>query len=254
MAFVLGAYPSALHVRWRQPRWLVDEAPVSGAIGNLAVDVEPTVFWDGDGAADLMNEWKRASGFREGDERGEWEHVTTGSSNGSSGRAVKADILAPLRIEERGVWFSDVEPYYLVKRGRRGKKREQGDAIDEDYAPLVASDANLLPAEIPAWLDIDEIAGWGLMHRRDALRREILESEAELVITLGEAARRVVAGVADVASGGVCVRLEEKMTGYGEPGRLEIGARSMRWLALIHPGQNKPGWKEQRRRWIDRLR
>jgi len=48
-------YPSALHVRWSRGDLNVQA---------LAVDVEPTVFWDGADAELRVAAWKGAVGFR----------------------------------------------------------------------------------------------------------------------------------------------------------------------------------------------
>src|SRR5207248_2065272 len=50
---VLGVYPSALHVEWTAP-------DASTHIAALAVDVEPEVFWKGDGddPDELLERWK----------------------------------------------------------------------------------------------------------------------------------------------------------------------------------------------------
>ena len=53
--FVLGVYPSALHVRWTLPAWWSGERQVVGA---LAVADEPTVFWDGADAHERVADWK----------------------------------------------------------------------------------------------------------------------------------------------------------------------------------------------------
>lgn len=67
-AFVLGVYPSALHVRWTPPAWHACRKPKP--VSALAVDVEPVVFWVGV-APDpeiLIEEWKAQVGFVEGDD------------------------------------------------------------------------------------------------------------------------------------------------------------------------------------------
>ncbi len=61
---VLGVYPSALHVRW---------SCGDAGVGALAVDVEPTVFWDGGDANARIDDWKKAVGFRP-----EWGTVLAG--------------------------------------------------------------------------------------------------------------------------------------------------------------------------------
>lgn len=253
-AFVLGVYPSALHVRWNPPRWLVEEAGVSEIVGALAVDVEPVVFWDGADAKARVDEWKRRVAFRAGDETGAWGHVSA-AGNGTSGTRVRDDILDPLGLATRDVWFSDAVPWYFVKRSAKPRaKREQGDAMDADYAPLAARDPSAPPVSLTTRPSVDHLVRWSVAERREALRRELLESEARVLITLGEEARRVIVGIADAIAGGVERALEEKMTGYAEPGTCSIGGHRTRWFALRHPGQRGKGWSALHRAWTESVR
>jgi hypothetical protein len=76
---VLGVYPSALHVRWVVP---------AGAevVDALAVDDEPTVFWDGADAGERIEAWKADVGWSDA-----WGSVGLAGGNGSSGRHVVAE-------------------------------------------------------------------------------------------------------------------------------------------------------------------
>src|SRR4051794_12602737 len=78
--YILGAYPSALHVHW--------DAPNGASIAAIAVDNEPEVFWDGADAAKYVDEWasKRFDPA--------WGTVSP-RGNGSSGVWVREHILAP---------------------------------------------------------------------------------------------------------------------------------------------------------------
>ena len=83
--FILGAYPSALHVAWRPPR--------GKPIRAMAVDNEPVPFWNGHDEDDHVARWKAAVGFRDV----EWGGVTrVGDLNGSSGLWVDNNVLGPL--------------------------------------------------------------------------------------------------------------------------------------------------------------
>ena len=61
--FVLGVYPSALHVHWTPPAW-ASGLPGVKPIGALAISDEPTVFWDGidPDPDDLVEAWKQQVG------------------------------------------------------------------------------------------------------------------------------------------------------------------------------------------------
>src|ERR671933_733331 len=60
--FVLGAYPSALHVAWN-PLPLVDYPDGYGPVRALPVDNEPTPFWDGHDEQALIDGWKATVNF-----------------------------------------------------------------------------------------------------------------------------------------------------------------------------------------------
>ena len=85
-----AAYPSALHVRW--------QAPDGIHIAALAVDNEPVPFWTGADQAERVEAWSARSSFRP-----EWGSVEpAGPANGSSGRWVDDQVLAPLGFTRAG--------------------------------------------------------------------------------------------------------------------------------------------------------
>jgi hypothetical protein len=54
-AFLLGVYPSALHIRWTHPRYRV---------AALAVAPEPWPFWDGADQVELVDVWREKVGWQ----------------------------------------------------------------------------------------------------------------------------------------------------------------------------------------------
>lgn len=54
--FLLGAYPSALHIEWTPP------APYR-RVKAIPVDDEPTPFWDGEDQEERVRRWQAAVGF-----------------------------------------------------------------------------------------------------------------------------------------------------------------------------------------------
>ncbi|HSY25231.1 MAG TPA: hypothetical protein VK841_24065, partial [Polyangiaceae bacterium] len=133
---MIGVYPSAWHIAWRAPKELVAQG-MSGAVAALAVDVEPTVFWDGnaDDFGESLARWKRDVGFLDG-KHGEVLPASP-TTNGSSGEKVVRHYLEPLGISADRATFTDVYPVFLVKTSN-GKRREQGDAIREEYDTIAA--------------------------------------------------------------------------------------------------------------------
>lgn len=250
-AFVLGVYPSALHVRWTPPKWAKD-VPGVGVIGALAVADEPTVFWDGDdpdGEAEV-SAWRAAVGFRSGDEPDCWGHVSP-AGNGTSGRPVLERVLGPLWLDADEVTFSDCVNTYFVKDGGGSQLA----AWLGRFAPF-ANELGMPAPSIPARPAVDELVAVACISHRDRLRGELVEAAAPLVVTLGEEARRVLGAIADEATGPPTVPLARAETfdadAYGEPGRVAVDGHWMRWMALVHPGQRSAAWTKLHDAWMVR--
>jgi len=252
--FVLGVYPSALHVRWTPPTWAQEIEGVR-SVGALAVADEPTVFWDGIAPtpADLVDAWKQRVGFLDGDAPGRWGRVSP-AGNGTSGRPVLDRVLGPLGISAESTWFSDCVNTFFVKSG----KGSQGDAWRERYAPFAAA-AGCSDATIPQRPSANELVTLAIEHHVDRLRAELLASNTPRVVTLGEEARRVLAEITDESSGAPMQELTLQSDApigdlYGQKGRVHIGHWTASWMALVHPGQRSADWAAIHAAWIDRQR
>lgn len=247
-ALVLGVYPSALHVRWTLPRSRPDGlAPVVGA---LAVDDEPTVFWDGSGQDDLVDRWCHKVGFRPGDGPSDHGHVTA-AGNGTSGRSVSERVLAPLGIDPDDVWYTDAIDRFFIKSG--GRRNQQGDVIRNTYDRFAATRHGLDPANLPPRPTPAELVHLATTDHRDRLRADIVNATPPLVITLGEEARQVLAGIADHTSGPPTTPLthgDAIETDYGHTGDILIAGVTSRWCALVHPGNRSDYWTRLHARWI----
>jgi hypothetical protein len=249
--FVLGVYPSALHVRWTPPAWAKSQLGID-SIAALAVDNEPTVFWDGADATRHFDLWRAAVGFRDGDETGNWGHASP-AGNGTSGRPVLERVLKPLGVGVAETWFSDVVNRFFVKRGT-AKKRQQADAISGSYTPF-ATELALPAAVLPERPRPEELIDLALREHRERIRSEIAEAKAPVVVTLGEEARRVLLALADHAEGSPTMaldrrRLSESPKSYGAQGGIRIGDIDAAWHALVHPGQRSEVWKGWHDEWI----
>jgi hypothetical protein len=253
-AFVLGIHASALYVRWRQPQWLMNEGGVTGGVRALAVDVEPSAFWDGADAARQVDEWKKRVAFREGEDAGDWGRITPAGSV-PWGRAVIDEVLKPLALQASEVWFADAVPWYFVRHSQdQSTHREQGDAIDAEYAPLAAADVGAPLADLPTRPSANTLVRWAVEQRREILRAELTESDAPLLVTLGEEARRVAVEISDSVGGVPKNELNQGMKDYGAPGELQVAGRTLRWLALYQPGQKHEAWTLRHQRWAARQR
>lgn len=249
--FVLGVYPSALHVRWQPPTWARHRLGV-GPVGALAVADEPCVFWDGADAAQQVAEWRTKVEFIDGDDDGCWGKVTA-ASNGTSGSAVAEGVLVPLDVKPENTWFTDAIDYFFVKQGKPGGRRQQADAIGADYTPFAAA-AGLPPASLPARPTPDELVALAASHHCDRLRAEFEEANAPVVVTLGEEARRVLIAVADHVDGAPAHPLDGRRiavdeASYGRPGTARVGGIEAQCYALVHPGQRSTGWRQLHDQW-----
>jgi hypothetical protein len=229
-----------------------DELGIS-VVGALAVDVEPVVFWDGEDppAEELLDGWlsKDSVGFVIGDSRDAHGRVTP-AGNGSSGRQVVQDILAPMGLEPHGIWFTDVVTWFFVKDDGTSKRRSQRDVLNDVYEPF-ASRAGLSSADLPDRPTPARLVTEATESQRDRLRTEFRDASAPLVITLGEEARAVLATIADESSGAPTAPLTRDR--YGEQGSVSVGGHEATWYALTHPGNRHPTWQEANARWVDEV-
>ena len=157
--FVLGVYASAVHARWLDQ----DGRQVVAA---LAVASEPEIFWRGEGAAEIIKQIDVPK------EVGRLEPAAS-NLNGPSGRALDELYLGPLGLGRDEAWLCDLVPW-------SGKNPGQAKAIERAYAPLVRSHG-LPPAtfEPPPTEFADD-------SRRAEIRAELVESEAEVLVLLGD--------------------------------------------------------------------
>lgn len=229
-ALIIGVYPSAFHITWSPPPAADDrEEEVRGRpyVASLAVDVEPTVFWDGQSPSpeELLATWKAAVGFRDS-----WGSARVGH-NGPSGAGLLEHYLRPLELNPRDIAMTDAVPWYFVKQGAgsQGAAIERVNALSRKMA--LAIPAGDLPAR-PSPRDLVKHAVTS--PRRESLRRELLETGAPLIITLGQEPLDAVRGVADSVP-----EVPEKLVpdrNYGSRGSAILDGRKFELLPLVHPG------------------
>ncbi|WP_433287704.1 hypothetical protein ACQPZQ_34020 [Pseudonocardia sp. CA-142604] len=200
----------------------------------LAVDDEPTVFWDGNDAAERIAQWQVAVGWRDA-----WGTVGAAAGNGSSGRHVVKHVLEPLRVAPEGVHFTDCLPTYFVKAG----PRSQGDRIRSVYGPFAAA-SGLPSAELPSRPQETDLVRRAVAEEGDELRRQIVDSGAPRIVTLGQEAADVLAAL----SGAQRLRLTRGGS-YGEPQGVRLGGRRIEWIPLTHPGNRTPAWVVRHEEW-----
>jgi hypothetical protein len=225
---VLGVYPSALHVRW--------EAPNGESIGALAVDNEPSVFWNGADQEERINDW-RGHFFEDA-----WGTVSSTRLNGSSGAKLDDDLLAPLGVNRDDVWFTDAVNTYFLKRNE-----SQAKAVTTRFVPFAKS-VGLPEARLPNVRrrpSPQSLVNEALSDHRVRLLDELEQAAAPLVVTLGNEALAVAAGLADSRS----LPTELSASAYGSRFSASFAGRTIEVLPLKHPGNTIAHWVAAHTAW-----
>ena len=157
--FVLGVYASAVHAKWIG-------RDVKQKVKALAVASEPTIFWCGEGADEIIDQL-------------EIPHQVgrllpaNAQFNGPSGIALDEKILNPLNVARADSWLCDLAPRSFMNKGQK-------EAIKRDYLPLMDKyglPMPTVPSEPEALTD---------EKRRREIKQEIDDSGADILILLGD--------------------------------------------------------------------
>lgn len=234
---ILGAYPSALHVKWSPPP-LSQFSPPLKPIKAIAVDNEPEVFWTGHDEVQRIEEWRHSVGWQ-----ASWGTVEpVGSLNGSSGVWVRDRVLCPLHLRRDQVWMGDCLDTYRLSKGATTRIK---DTVIPAFAVLNVDPPDLLPH--PAE---DEIVRESLASHTDRLQSLINAVNPRQLITLGNAALRIIRDlvVADVTAP---TRLSVDPHRYANPVSVRFkSGRPAEWLPLAHPASPRP-YQLAHDRWIE---
>jgi uracil-DNA glycosylase len=226
--FVLGVYASAVHARWIN----ADEKIVVNA---LAVASEPYIFWRGENAETIIQRIVIPT------ELGKLIPAKQ-DFNGPSGMALDNLILNPLGLDRQNVWLCDLVPHSCVNPS-------QSKAIERAYLPIAAKYgfAKHTVPPVPNLLT-DE-------NRRKAILDEIIESEARVLILLGDKPIQWFLSYFD--------NHWSKLSDFGRDDRLygqlhnaQVGSKEIKVLPLAHPrqiaklGQSSAVWYGFHKKWI----
>lgn len=233
--FLLGAYPSALHVKWTPHK------PFE-PIAALAVDNEPEPFWTGADELRRIDEWKAAVAWRP-----EWGTVEpVGSLNGSSGLWVDEKVLAPLGVARNEAWITDCLDTYRFSKG-------QEDAVAARFAPFAqASGLSWAGSGALRHPTEDEIVNEARKEHLSRLGGELIAAQPDLVVTLGNAALRVMSKLV-VVEGKSAPETLAPGADYGSAVEIRVGGKAAKWLPLVHPGQRSKEWRAAHGKWIRAL-
>jgi uracil-DNA glycosylase len=187
----------------------------------MAVDNEPVPFWNGRDEDDHVARWKAAVGFRDG----EWGEVAgVGALNGSSGDWVDVNVLQPLGAGREEACITDCVDLYF-------SSNDGATRVRDTYLPF-AERVGLPRAQLSAHPSENDIVKQGVEHHRERLLRELATAAPDIVVTLGNAALRVLRTVAGASDGASKLQANSN---YGTELALSVGGRRMTWLPLAHP-------------------
>lgn len=230
--FVLGAYPSALHVAWLPPK------PFE-RVRALPVADEPEPFWTGTDEALRIAAWRERVGFRDA-----WGAIATCRRlNGSSGVWVEERVLRPLGVSREECWITDCLATYRTST-------DVAKRLDDTYHPFAAAHGapvaslSLHPSE-------RQIVREALAVERERLTAELELATPELVVTLGNAALRVLRALVLDADGIQRLAADDR---YGTARRVRVMGRTASWVPLAHPAAPRAyqlahaAWVERRER------
>jgi uracil-DNA glycosylase len=222
--FILGVYASAVHTRWmnKDGRTLVHA---------LAVASEPYIFWCGDKADSMIGTIEIP------DELGKLAPAKP-TFNGPSGIALDNLILDPLGLERKEAWLCDLVPHSCINLSQKK-------AIEREYLP-VAPKYGLPKPTVPALPNLitDEI-------RRIEIEKEIVESNAKILVLLGDLPIRWFLSYYDNR----WAKLSD-FEPYGHLHNIHIRNKEIKLLPLAHLrqiarlGQSSVFWNEAHSRWI----
>jgi uracil-DNA glycosylase len=217
--FVLGAYPSALHVRWQ---------PKDGkAVAALPVDDEPEPFWNGADAEERVAAWKAWLQ----PEASDGTFTAPKSLNGPSGTWVDDNVLAPLNTARKQTWITDCLDTYRMSTGVEAR-------IEDTYNKLGFPACHIEPH--PSENDIVTEA---LAEHSARLQAELARCRPATIVTLGNAAARVMADLLRRPP------LTLNTDGYGAPIDVKRDGRTVRWFPFAHPAAPER-YQQAHTRWI----
>lgn len=215
-AFILGAYPSALHVHWTPPE------PYR-SVQALAVDNEPEPFWEGEDESECIEIWKATVGFT--DRLGTIECCRR--FNGPSGVKLRERYLEPLGLDRDGCWITDALDTYRLSNGQRAR-------IDDTFDP-VAKLLGLGDVTVRPHPSEGDVVKEAVELHLARLSAELARASPSLIVTLGNAAQRVLRELVHPDASQDPGPRVLPGDNYGRAVELHIEGRCVTWVPLAHP-------------------
>lgn len=228
--FILGVYASAVHACWVD----ASEKPVVKA---LAVASEPYIFWRGENAESIIQiiaipkELGKLTPARQ-------------EFNGPSGLALDNLILNPLGLDRPDVWLCDLVPHSCVNPS-------QSKAIERAYLPIASKYGLAEPTAPPVpKILADE-------NRRKAILDEVIESEAKVLILLGDMPIQWFLSYFDNRWRKLSDFGRDHLA-YGQLHNADVGSKEIKVLPLAHPrqiaqlGKSSAAWYDVHKNWLEK--
>jgi uracil-DNA glycosylase len=226
--FVLGVYASAVHAHWIN-------AEGKTVVNALAVASEPYIFWRGENAESIIqkivvpNELGKLIPARQ-------------EYNGPSGVALDNLILNPLGLDRKEVWLCDLVSHSCGNPS-------QIKAIERAYLPM-ASKYGLPEHSVPPLPNpiTDEA-------RRNTIINEIMESEARILILLGDLPILWFLSYFDNRWTKLSDFGHDNQS-YGRLHDIHLGGKEIKVLPIAHPrqiaklGQSSVVWHDAHATWV----
>lgn len=223
--FVLGVYASAVHACWvnLQGKTLIKA---------MAVASEPYIFWRGENAEEIIRRIQIPYQLGK-------LVAAEKQFNGPSGIALDELILKPLGLTRTDTWLCDLVPYSCMNPA-------QQKALEREYYPLAEKYDLPSPTvpKVPGRLSDKE--------RRQAILDELIESNAEVLILLGDKPIQWFLRYYDDR----WQRLSD-FHPYGKVHLAEIAGKKYQVLPVAHPrqiaklGRSSQKWFELHQGWIE---
>jgi hypothetical protein len=192
----------------------------------MAVDNEPEPFWDGADQEQRVGTWRATVGCRS-----EWGEIDVARElNGSSGKWVVKNVLEPLHLTRADCWITDALNTYRCSSDLAAR-------LKDTYAPTAAK-LGLPAASLQEHPSEDEIVNESKAHHLDRLAGELRDAAPERVVTLGNAALRV---LRDLLGAGHLPRvLSSNAADYAVEFDVVLSHGPAKVLPLAHPAAPKP--------------
>jgi uracil-DNA glycosylase len=227
--FILGVYASAVHAQWIGTNQKT-------IVTALAVASEPYIFWRGENAESIVR--KIAIPPQLG------RLVPAQQKfNGPSGVALDDLIIRPLGLTRTDVWLCDLVPYSCANLS-------QAKALKRAYLPIAQQYALPTPTVSPVpTVFADE-------KRREAIVSEIQESNASVLILLGDKPIQWFLSHYDQRWHSLTDFGRDRQT-YGRLHPVQIDGRRIEVLPLAHPrqiaklGRSSAVWYDLHQFWIE---